>query len=357
MNVLISGIGGPTPIGIAKSLLLNDKFKNIKLIGVDSGQYAAGLYNKDLFSSTYLIPHSANDNYWSILESIVRKDRIDYAFIVPELEVLAWSAKMNSDHIPCNSLLPEYRIAKILYDKWETYRRLIHTGLVPKTIEVDSQLIENSIAEDLGFPFWVRGGSGAGAVGSYKVNQIQDLNNWVKINPNIKDFIASEYLPGKIYACKVLFYQGQVIRAASAERIDYLMAQSSPSGISGMCARGKLINKADVVDRSIQALKTIFNDCQCKPHGMFTVDFREDKYGVPKITEINIRHVSFTYAFAACGANFSQDSLMLGVNDSSFDRNFRMYEFDDAYTFIRGVDSELTVLRDTEIKSNSGIAT
>jgi hypothetical protein len=129
------------------------------------------------------------------------------------------------------------------------------------------------------------------------------------------------------------------------------MAHVAPSGISGMCSRGKLINKREIVDTSIKALKIIFDGCGQEPHGMFTVDYREDECGNPKITEINIRHVSFTLAFALCGANFAEDSLRLYLNDSSFDRVFKIYEFDDDYTFIRGVDAQIQVLKDSEIKS------
>ena len=349
MNILITGIGGPTPIGIARSILLNGKFKNVRLIGVDSKRYAPGLYNKKLFDETYLIPHSLSDNYWSVLESIISKEGIEYAFIVPELEVLEWSSKMKTEHVPCNSLLPDFEVAKVLYDKFETHKRLIHSDLVPKTKKVESVEIEDNIYNFMENPFWVRGGSGAGAIGSFKINSIEEFKGWIKLNPHIKDFIASEYLPGRIYACKILFYEGKAIRASCGERIDYLMAHSSPSGISGMCARGKLINKREIVSASIKALTIIFDSCKRETHGMFTVDYREDKFGNPKITEINIRHVSFTLAFALCGANFSEDSLMLYNNNSSFDRRFKIYEFDDDYTFIRGVDAELKVLKNSEI--------
>lgn len=351
MNILITGIGGPTPIGIAKSILLNGKFKSARLIGVDSNKYAPGLYNKELFDKTYLIPHSSSDNYWSVLESIISKEHIDYSFVVPELEVLKWSSKMKTGRIPCDSLLPDYDVAKVLYDKYEMHHRLIRSNLVPGTIKVESTEIEKNIGNFPKNTFWVRAGFGAGAIGSFKINKMDDLKAWIKINPHIKDFIVSEYLPGRNYACKILFYEGKAIRASCAQRIDYLMAHVAPSGISGMCSRGKLINKREIVDTSIKALKIVFDGCGQEPHGMFTVDYREDECGNPKITEINIRHVSFTLAFALCGANFAEDSLRLYLNDSSFDRVFKIYEFDDDYTFIRGVDAQIQVLKDSEIKS------
>ena len=350
MNILITGVGGPTPIGIANSILLNRRFKNMRFIGVDSDKYAPGLYNKELFDKTYLIPHSSNDDYWSVLESIISKESIDYTFVVPEKEVLKWSLKMKTDGIPCDSLLPDYEVAKVLYDKYEIHNRLIHYDLVPTTIKIETTELEKNIGDFIKIPFWVRAGHGAGAKGSLKINNMDDLKGWIKLNPHIKDFIASEYLPGRIYACKLLFYEGEAIRASCAERFDYLLAQASPSGISGMCSRGRLVNNKEIVEKSIKALKVISDSCKQKPHGMFTVDYREDEYGNPKITEINIRHVSFTLAFALCGANFAEDSLRLYLDDSSFDRSFKIYEFDTDCTFIRGVDAQIKVLKDSEIK-------
>ena len=351
MNILVTGVGGPTPIGIAKSILLNKRFNNIRFIGVDSGKYAPGLYNKELFDKTYLIPHSSKDDYWSILESIISKESIDYAFVVPEEEVLKWSLRMKTNKIPCDSLLPDYEVAKVLYDKYEIHNRLIHYDLVPKTIKIDPTELENNIDNFIKIPFWLRARHGAGATGSLKISDIGNLKAWVKSNPHIKDFIASEYLPGKIYACKILFYEGEAIRSSCAERSDYLLAHASPSGISGMCSRGRLIINKGIVDKSIRALKIIFDSCKQQPHGMFTVDYREDEYGNLKITEINIRHVSFTLAFALCGANFAEDSLRLYLKDSSFDPSFKVYEFDNDFTFIRGVDAQIQVLKDSEIKS------
>src|SRR5690606_9966658 len=122
--------------------------------------------------------------------------------------------------------------------------------------------------------------------------------NWVKLHPKIKNFMASEYLPGKNFACKMLYYKGELLRSASAERIDYLLANAAPSGISGMCARGRLINNNQLTVLSDVAIRAVFERCNLEPQGMFTVDFKADRAGEPKITEINIRHVSFTLAFA-----------------------------------------------------------
>jgi hypothetical protein len=350
MRILISGIGGPTPLGIAKSLRL--KFgRDLTLIGVDGSRLAPGLYNKDLFDKTFLVPHSQDAKYWDSIDRIVAGEKIDFAFIIPETEVLVWSKRQKEHGLPCKAMIPEYDVAMAFYNKYKTFDLLRDTDLVPLSIELHSPDEIDMLGEKLGYPYWIRGGSGAGALGAYKIEDAKSLKNWLNINPHIDDFLASIYLPGKNYACKLLFFEDSLVRAASAERIDYLMSNAAPSGISGMCARGSLLNSKELVDKSEVAIRQIFGKYGLPAHGMFTVDFKEDADGSPKITEINIRHVSFTHAFSLAGANFAADTVGL-LSNGDFDSSYRMYEFDDKYTFIRGVDSELFLIKDSELMEN-----
>lgn len=349
MKILISGIGGPTGLAMAKSLLLKYNRNELTLIGIEGGRLAPGLYNKDLFDRTYLVPHSHDEKYWGAIDKIVKEEQIDHAFIVPETEVLVWSKRQKEDKLPCEALIADYDVATVFYDKYKTFDLLKDTGMVPASIQLDVNTDLEAIGEQLGYPYWIRGGSGAGAIGAFKVREINDLKNWLNINPNIKDFLASVFLPGRNYACKLLFLEDQLLRTACGERIDYLMANAAPSGISGMCARGALINNEDLVQKSETAIRKIFSHFNLPVHGMFTVDFKEDKNGSAKITEINIRHVSFTHAFSMAGANFVCDTLQAHKNPD-FDRNYKRYIFDNPYTFIRGVDSDLFIIKDSEIK-------
>ena len=68
MNILISGVGGPTPIGIAKSLRLKTSKQDVKIIGVDGDPYAPGLYNQPVFDKTCLNTYVKYQNYWEVME-------------------------------------------------------------------------------------------------------------------------------------------------------------------------------------------------------------------------------------------------------------------------------------------------
>ena len=118
-----------------------------------------------------------------------------------------------------------------------------------------------------------------------------------------------------------------------------------------MCARGRLLNDSGLVARSDQAIRAIFAHHGKTPHGMFTVDFKEDPSGVPKLTEINIRHVSFTHAFALGGANFAYDTLELLTQGSLSDPEYREYRFEGEPHFIRGADSEIFLVKEADLMS------
>jgi hypothetical protein len=159
------------------------------------------------------------------------------------------------------------------------------------------------------------------------------------LHGNRSDFMISEFLPGRNYACKMLYINGQLLQTASAERIDYLLAAAAPSGISGMCARGRLLNRPDLVESSKCALERVSKAVGKQLHGMFTVDFKENTADKPLITEINIRPVSFNHAFTMGGVNFAETTVNAMLLDKF--EPLKTGVFDKESYFIRGVDAPL----------------
>ncbi|MBK8078811.1 MAG: hypothetical protein IPK25_00090 [Saprospiraceae bacterium] len=139
------------------------------------------------------------------------------------------------------------------------------------------------------------------------------------INKEIDNFIASEYLPGRNLACKMLYFRGKLMRAACGERIHYIMAKVSPSGITGNTSFGRLINDKGVFETAKKAMEIMFELTGAEKHGFYTVDLKEDSKGNPFITEINVRHVAFTQCFAMGGANLCEDTIRLLDEDQAFD--------------------------------------
>lgn len=351
MKILVTGVGGPTPRSFTLSLKkFGTKFNHSTFIATDNNPLSIGLYQKDLFEKSYLIPGCNDENYWNTINQIITENNIEYAIIQPELEVLEWSKYALNNQLPCKVLLPDYQLACSLVDKAQLNEILLPLNLTPLSFEFDRNYQNlNEIFDKLGSEFWVRSSKGTSGLGSLKINNLESLKNWIHINSDVTTFLASKFLTGRNLACKLLYLNGKLVRSASAERVNYIMSKVAPSGITGNTSFGRFLNDEKIVAVASKAMDYLFNYLNIKPHGFFTIDLKEDENGTPFITEINVRHVAFTQCFAAAGANFAEDTMRFLSNDESFDYNYKMYEFEKDLIFLRDVDSLPILMKENEL--------
>ncbi|MEQ8704189.1 MAG: hypothetical protein RIC19_09735 [Phaeodactylibacter sp.] len=350
MNILINGIGGPTPRSIARALRWYSRYARYELIGTDINPYARDLYDSTLYNKTYLVPPAGHTDYWSKMERIIEQHDIEIALVQPELEVLAWAKRAEKGKLPCKALLPSYKLAQQLTDKGVMTEILKDTGWVPPSviIEPDSENFAEAV-NTLGYPFWIRATSGSSGLGSLKVENEAALRNWIHINPKVKQFIGSQYLPGRNLACKLLYFEGKFLRAACAERVNYIMAKVAPSGITGNTSFGRLLNEPQLVDTASQVMDHLFAHAGAQKHGFFTVDFKEDAEGKPYVTEVNVRHVAFSVCFAAGGATFAEDMVRLLDGDQCCKWQYKMYTFEEDLIFLRDVDARPLLMNERQL--------
>jgi carbamoyl-phosphate synthase large subunit len=88
MKILITGVGGPTPRSFAIALKKYSFYKRFEIIATDINPLSIGLYQSELFSKSYIVPRCTDENYWDKIEQIIKDNKIDYAVILPELEVM-----------------------------------------------------------------------------------------------------------------------------------------------------------------------------------------------------------------------------------------------------------------------------
>jgi biotin carboxylase len=350
MRILVTGVGGPTPRSFSIALKKYSDYTTFSLFATDINPLSIGLYQKELFDKSFIVPRCTDADYWEVIERIVKENEIGYAVVLPELEVIEWSKREAAGKLPCKVLLPGVAMAELLVDKEKMTELLAPLGLVPPSVGFgrDEKGYE-SMAAALGYPFWVRSATGTSGLGSLKVENEAALKNWVQINPGVKQFLASRFLNGRNLACKLLYFEGKLLRAACGERVNYIMAKVAPSGITGNTSFGRLLNEPALVDIAIKAMEHLFSHTKCSRHGFFTVDFKEDENGKAFITEINVRHVAFTQCFAACGANFAEDTIRLLDGDSSFDTSYQMYAFEKDLVFLRDVDALPVIMKEADL--------
>ena len=352
MNILVTGVGGPTPRSFVRAVKHSDHSlsKSARFIGVDCNPLAYGLYDRSLFDSSYVVPRADDSRYWDSMNHVIEAEDIDAAIILPEVEVLEWAANRAKLSRQVITHLPEIDLAEVLVNKHQLHKYLQDSDWIPKFVRVDpSEYDFKNITDVIGVPFWIRSTEGSSGLGSLKIESEEALNQWVSINSGVKEFIATEFLPGRNMACKMLYHKYDLKRTACAERVEYIMAKVAPSGITGNTSFGRLINEPDLVEISENALQKISGDIKSELNGIFTVDFKEDSKGNPKITEINIRHVAFTSSIAAGGANLPLDTIEAMSNNSWDAMNRLDYEYDEPLIFLRDVDSLPVLMKEEDL--------
>jgi len=130
MNVLVTGVGGPTPRSFVRAVRLSKEpsLTDCRFVGVDCNRLAYGLYEKQLFDRSYLIPRADGDDYWDQLQAIIEREQIDAAIVLPELEVLEWAKRIDRISQNLKVHLPHFRLAELLIDKYRLHQALANTN-------------------------------------------------------------------------------------------------------------------------------------------------------------------------------------------------------------------------------------
>ena len=338
MKILITGACAVTARTILRGLKMSPEFKNAEFIGWDMCGLLYGVYSK-AFDKMYKVPGVNDPAYEEIVRKILADERPDATIIVPEVEVRYWAN--HELGVPC--LLPPGKFADIAVCKDKLFAALRDTDLVPSHLnasagEIKSQDFNNT----LGFPVWIRDGAAgtASARGAFKAFSNEDLRAWVQVNNGIDMFQLSEYLPGKIYACVCLYKDGVLKKVCLSQRIEYIMSKVAVSGITGNICKGKLINDRKVVDTAIRTIETLCAQTGEVPNGIIDVDMRDDVNGNPKVTEINMRFLSFSSVFASAGWNLFEDLVKLTLNRDDEVSPEIEKQFPESNWILRDVDGE-----------------
>ncbi|WP_404475096.1 ATP-grasp domain-containing protein [Vreelandella venusta] len=345
-NILVTGVGGPTPRSFVRSVIDSGN-NDYNFIGVDANPLAIGLYDSASYSNTYLVPKADDERYWAEVAKIIDNHQIEFAVVLPEVEVVAWAKRNEQEGLPCKAFISDLLATEALVDKKKIHELLENKSYIPRYCTFLNDKKPKELPLD--YPFWVRGTVGSSGLGSLKINSDKELEEWMRINPRIKEFIASEFLPGRNLACKVIYKDGKILRSACAERVTYIMSKVAPSGITGNTSFGRMINDKKLVEIADNAIGSIFNLFKTMANGVFTVDFKENSQGQPMITEINVRFVAFISSMAKAGANLPLDYLEANLKPKSFSYTYQHYEFLEGTIFLRDVDEKPVVMNEKDL--------
>ena len=352
-TILITGIGGLTPLSIAKNI--RKKHPNYKLIGCDMNKKATGFFMKGLLDEYYVCPKCASEDYFPWLIKLINDKKIDYAFVEPESEIVAWGDyyERNGEY-PCPTFMGSKSLSVSLKDKSIMSDLLKGSKFIPKTIKItqNNPCLEK-IENEIGFPCWIRATEGTGGLGSLRIDNISSLKSWLFINSNISEFTVSEFLTGRHLANQMLYYNGEYVKGAALECVEYVMANIAPSHVTGNTHFGRFLNDNKINEFCDECIRYLENKLKQPAHGILSFDLKEDKNGDLKVTEVNIRHMAYTGVMAQVGFDLIEDTIriMEDGNCDNVERN-QYYQYEKPYVFLRDVDMEPIILDGEDVFEN-----
>lgn len=352
-TILVTGIGGLTPRSIAK--VIRENHPEYKIIGCDIEKKAMGFFMKGLLNEYFISPCCTSPEYFPWIEKLVEEKHIDYAFVQPESEIVEWGDYYNKNgKYPCPVFMGCKLFSESLRDKSIMAELLEGTEFIPKTIKVTQ---ENPRIEDvekmIGFPCWIRATEGSGGLGSLRLNDISSYKSWLFINSGIPEFTVSDFLTGRHLANEMLYYDGEYVKGAALQCVEYVMANSAPSHVTGNTHFGRFLNEDRINEFCDRCIKYLEGKLRVKAHGVLSFDLKEDNKGNLKVTEINIRHMAYTGVMAHVGFNLIEDTIKI-LEDGNCNNVVRdqYHHYEKPYVFLRDVDIEPIILDGEEIFDN-----
>lgn len=347
-TILITGIGGLTPRSIAKVIRKNHP--DYKLIGCDVDKKAMGFFMKGLLNEHFVCPRCTNPNYFPFIEKLVQEKHVDYAFVQPESEIVEWGDYYEKNgRYPCPVFMGSKLLSVSLKDKSIMADLLRGTDFIPKTIKVtqDNPRFED-VEKIIGFPCWIRATEGTGGLGSLKLEDLDSYKSWLFINSKIPEFTVSEFLTGRHLANQMLYYDGEYVKGAALECVEYVMANTAPSHVTGNTHFGRFLNENRINEFCDKCIRYLEKKLNVKAHGILSFDLKEDSKGNLKVTEVNIRHMAYTGVMAKAGFDLIEDTIKI-MEDGNCDnvKRDRYHHYDKPYVFLRDVDVE-PILLDSE---------
>lgn len=349
-TILITGIGGLTPRSIAT--IIKKNHPDYRIIGCDIEKKAMGFVMQGIADEYFTAPYCSSHDYFPWIEMLIAEKHIDFAFVQPESEIVEWGDYYEKNgKYPCPVFMGSKVFSASLKDKAIMSELLNETDFIPKTIKVTQQNPRyEDVEKQIGFPCWIRATQGTGGLGSLRIDSINSYKSWLFINADISEFTVSEYLSGRHLANQMLYYNGEYVKGAALECVEYIMANTAPSHVTGNTRFGRFLNEDQINEFCDECIRYLEKKLGVSAHGVLSFDLKEDKYGNLKVTEINIRHMAYTGVMARVGFDLIEDTIRI-MKDGNCDNVVRdqFHHYEKPYIFLRDVDVEPVVLENEKI--------
>lgn len=273
MKVLVLGGGGPAGVNAIRAL----RAAGHHVVATESNPLHLDWPGVETFHA----PVHTTD----LLDDIIEKREIE--FILPQPDPLVrWMAE-NRGQYPL--LLPPVQTIERCQDKVQALRFWHEAGLrehAPVKLEEPWPDYLHFARDKFGLPFWLRATKGAGAKGAILARSIEEAYHWIRFW-QLRDagiqWVTEEHLPGRDLAWSSVWCKGRLLTSFARERLEYIYPHLTPEGLTGTPVVARVVHDPEVnavAENAVLAIDAV-------PHGIYSVDLKENAGGVPCPTEIN----------------------------------------------------------------------
>jgi carbamoyl-phosphate synthase large subunit len=343
-TIVVTGAGGGGAHNLVGSIRERSRYR---IVGTDVDRYRAARAPVD---RAYVVPPADAPDYLDALNRIVMRENV--ALIIPtndaEVEVLS---ACRAD-IRCRLFFPAHETVMRCLDKWQFHRFASETGIpVARTMRVRTLADVAPAFETLGpMPLWCRLVKGAGSKAATIVKDPEQARWWIRYwnemrNVAISDFMISEFLPGRDFACQSTWKDGRLVIMKAAERLSYIEASARPSNMSSSPQLARTVAEPAVFDTSIEVVHKLDG---ARAAGNYCIDLKETARGEVCVTEVNIgRFFMINNLFNRSGRHSMADVYLALALDRPVDVP-ETFDHADRY-LVRSLDTLPSVLSEAEI--------
>jgi carbamoylphosphate synthase large subunit len=283
-RILVIGAGTGASNNLIRSLKAGDP--SFFIVGGHADRF---VLKKSSADRKYLMPAQDGPEFIRSVRRIVEAERIDLVIPTGDADVEALSGHRH--RFSGRLFLPSRPIIRLCQDKYQltTFLRARDVP-APDTYPVSDLKRIEELFESLEWrvPLWCRARTGNRSLGAAPVTNPEQARSWICYWEELRgvpatSFTLSEYLPGKDFLCQSLWRRGALVLANTFERLSYFGGENSPSGVSSLSSLAKTVIDRRILDTCRDAIRALGRSVS----GAFSVDLKEDRRGVPCITEIN----------------------------------------------------------------------
>lgn len=280
-RVLVMGAGSGASNNLVASL--RSGLPSITLVGCHDDPF---ILKKSTADRNYLL-RSARD----VQEILAVCDGEQIDLVIPTGDA---DVAQLSDHrtlFGSRVYLPGKHLIDLCQDKYDLTIELARHGVpVPTSLPVVDRETVDDVVDKLSWApkLWCRMRAGSRSLGATPVATAAHVKSWLLLWEELRGvvphaFMLAEYLPGRDYLCQSLWRDGRLILVKTFERISYFGGENSPSGVSSLSSLAKTVVDPRIVEVCTRAV-TALDPAAC---GAFSIDLKENRDGIPCITEIN----------------------------------------------------------------------